>query len=359
MERPSMLLFSIIVTILFWLWLLFLIQERKRHLQKVAENSSNKKGPYSEWELMRGTFAVWCFLCAEAYFQELIWVVDVIVWYAWGDNDQLLSVNEAQIVSSWSRVAIQILYDPNIISYSALLNAFWTYIDPADEWWQKDYRWFQYTTAIYYHTTQQYHKAISTFEREDSWWQYVKAIVTEIIPYTTFLIAPDKHQDVYLTHPSVYKSHLYHAHTSTSSSTEMPVNPFEKWNTISTSTQVNKIEEAPFTNAYYNFFSPWIYIDPDKRVALFSSKDKFDWGSWRADFTKTLSPDFLTYSLDTSKSFPRTWVFSQTWKHLGFVFDDWPVDAWGKRFTIYSDSLKFIPADSMKTNEFKIRLPYL
>lgn len=103
------------------------------------------------------------------------------------------------------REAVQVTYDPDIISYEQLLAIFWRQIDPTDAGGQFADRGFQYSTAIFYHTQDQRQLARESHKKLDASDKFEDPIVTEIEAYTTFYPADQYHQDYYLKNPLRYK----------------------------------------------------------------------------------------------------------------------------------------------------------
>ena len=105
--------------------------------------------------------------------------------------------------------AVQITYDPSIISYSQLLDVFWRQIDPTDPGGQFVDRGPQYRSAIFYHNEEQKRLAEKSKEELAKSGRFDKPIVTEIIKATTFYKAEDYHQDYYKKNPIRYKYYRF------------------------------------------------------------------------------------------------------------------------------------------------------
>ena len=191
MDESSLYVFSVVAALLLWLLILFRSKELRRvssvkTLTDTITTLPNQHRTFSP-NSMRATFSVWEFWRAEKIFMSLPWVIDVLGWCAGGEGLYPTYIDVIRWRTS-HRLAIQIVYDPWQISYADLLEVFWGQIDPIDEWGQYIDRWFQFTTAIWYHTVEQLSLAEHTFEEKDSSWLYLMPIVTEILPYTTFVL---------------------------------------------------------------------------------------------------------------------------------------------------------------------------
>jgi len=98
-----------------------------------------------------------------------------------------------------SSEAVQILYDPAVISYNELLNIFWESHDPTAQSWSRQYR-----NMLFYHTEEQRLLAEESKERLASGMK--REIVTDIIPFTKFYLAEDYHQKYMLrNNPALMK----------------------------------------------------------------------------------------------------------------------------------------------------------
>ena len=100
------------------------------------------------------TLAGGCFWCIEADLEKLLGVQKVISGYA-GGRVKNPSYKEVSSGSTGHIEAVQVYFDPNVLSYSQLLDVFWRKINPLDEGGQFNDRGFQYTTAIFYHNETQ------------------------------------------------------------------------------------------------------------------------------------------------------------------------------------------------------------
>jgi peptide-methionine (S)-S-oxide reductase len=93
--------------------------------------------------------------------------------------------------------AIQVTFDPKIISYRDLLDVFFSIHDPTTLNRQGNDVGTQYRSAIFYHSDEQ--KAIA--EETIKWLESSKAwnspIVTEVVPFNKFYPAEGYHQDYY------------------------------------------------------------------------------------------------------------------------------------------------------------------
>jgi peptide-methionine (S)-S-oxide reductase len=142
------------------------------------------------------TFANGCFWCTEAIFQRLEGVEKVLPGYI-GGNVKNPSYKEVSSGITGHAEALQIQFDPKIISYRELLDIFFYTHDPTTLNRQGYDVGTQYRSAIFYHDENQKNdaeKIILQLEKEKV---YADNIVTEITPYDIFYVAEDYHQNYY------------------------------------------------------------------------------------------------------------------------------------------------------------------
>jgi len=100
------------------------------------------------------TFAGGCFWCMESPFEKLDGVTEVIVGYIGGHKENP-TYEEVSTGKTGHLEAVQITFDPSIITYSELLDVFWRQINPTDIRGQFADRGEQYKTAVFYHNDEQ------------------------------------------------------------------------------------------------------------------------------------------------------------------------------------------------------------
>jgi peptide methionine sulfoxide reductase msrA/msrB len=154
------------------------------------------------------TFAGGCFWCMEPPFEKLEGVKTVISGYTGGTgtNPKYEDYGETGHIE-----AIQITYDPSIISYTKLLEVFWRQINPTDPGAQFVDRGPYYRSAIFFHDEKQKKQAERSKEELGKSGRYDKPIVTEIIEASTFYPAEPYHQDYYKKNSSAYKRYRTHS----------------------------------------------------------------------------------------------------------------------------------------------------
>lgn len=147
------------------------------------------------------TFGTGCFWCTEAVFQELKGVLKATSGYT-GGHVANPSYEEVCTGTTGHAEALQIIYDPAVITYDELLEVFWEAHDPTSLNKQGNDVGTQYRSAIFYHNDEQKEKAEHYKAELNKSGAYDKPIVTEITGVTKFYPAEDYHQNYYNTHGS-------------------------------------------------------------------------------------------------------------------------------------------------------------
>lgn len=142
------------------------------------------------------TLAAGCFWCVEAVFQELKGVLSVTSGYT-GGKIKNPSYSEVCSGITGHAEACQIIYDPKVISYDELLEAFWASHDPTTLNRQGADQGTQYRSAIFYHNEQQKQLAEAYKAKLNSEKAFDKPVVTEISPDDIFYKAEDCHQNYF------------------------------------------------------------------------------------------------------------------------------------------------------------------
>ncbi|GGF40979.1 peptide-methionine (S)-S-oxide reductase MsrA [Echinicola rosea] len=142
------------------------------------------------------TFAAGCFWCVEAQFLQLEGVSKVVSGYTGGHvaNPTYKAVCTGK---TGHAEAISIVYDPAVITYDELLEAFFVAHDPTQLNRQGNDVGTQYRSAIFYHSAAQKEKAKYYINKLDEENIYPKKIVTEVAPMEKFYVAEDYHQNYY------------------------------------------------------------------------------------------------------------------------------------------------------------------
>lgn len=161
-----------------------------------------------ESKLRYAMFAGGCFWCMEPPFEKLEGVKDVTSGFSGGEKDKP-SYKEVASGKTKHREVVQIIYDPEEVSYEKLLEVFWQQIDPTDKGGQFVDRGHQYSTAIFYYSPKQKNLAEKSIKELNKKKIFGKKIVTEVLIADGFHKAEDSHQDYYKKNPLRYKFYRY------------------------------------------------------------------------------------------------------------------------------------------------------
>lgn len=146
------------------------------------------------WDV--ATFAGGCFWCTEAVFERLEGVQKVVSGYTGG---QIKNPGYREICTGRTghAEAVQIVYDPNIIDYTELMEIFFATHDPTTLNRQGNDVGTQYRSAIFYSDDRQKEAAEKFIEFLNKEQVFEAPIVTEIVALDIFYEAEDVHQNYY------------------------------------------------------------------------------------------------------------------------------------------------------------------
>ena len=323
-------------------------------------------------------FAGGCFWCMEHPYENQPGISKALSGYTGGEK-QNPTYNQVASGLTQHVEAVEIHFDPEIISYNDLLQIFWRNIDPTDAGGQFVDRGKQYTTGIFYKNNQQKKSAEQSKKRLEGKNLFNKKIITKIVPAGKFYPAEEYHQDFFkknyiryrvyragsgrdefikriwgdereykisktlfngVTVPKII--HIENKKKSKSQLTNMQYKVTQKNGT-----------EPPFKNEYWDNKQPGIYVDIISGEPLFSSKDKFKSGTGWPSFTRPLVQENIIQKRDTTYNMIRIELRSKSAdSHLGHLFRDGPKPS-GLRYCINSASMMFIPVENLKKEGYE------
>ncbi len=323
------------------------------------------------------TFAGGCFWCTEADFEKLPGVDEAVSGYTAGhvENPTYKQVSRG---GSGHTEAIQVHYDPSIITYDDLLEGFWRQFDPTDGEGSFVDRGSQYRPGVYYNTEEEKALVEASIAKYEDSGKYDKAFAVEVAALGVFYPAEDYHQNYYKKNPVRYKYYRYGSgrdqylekfwgdelhytvkgpmNDETDSMGEKKMSDdiskvYTKPSDEVLREQLTDLQykvtqkagtERPFSNEYNDNQKAGIYVDIVSGEPLFSSLDKFDSGTGWPSFTQPIDGKHIVTKTDYKMILPRTEVRSAgAGSHLGHVFKDGPQPT-GLRYCLNSASLKFV-----------------
>ena len=148
-------------------------------------------------------FAGGCFWGMQDLFRRLTGVSSTRVGYTGGDVPNATYRNHGDHAE-----AIEITYDPSIISYRKLLEFFFQIHDPTTRDRQGNDLGRSYRSAIYYTDEDQKKVAEDTIADVNASGIWPGAVVTELVPADDFWEAEPEHQDYLQRFPTGYTCHF-------------------------------------------------------------------------------------------------------------------------------------------------------
>jgi peptide methionine sulfoxide reductase msrA/msrB len=169
----------------------FIAQDEMNQNQKDQNNHQGKQ---------LATLGAGCFWCIEACFQDLKGVISVVPGYAGGHTDKPTYKEICTGQTGHAEVA-QVVFDPSVISYEELLEAFWFVHDPTQLNRQGNDIGTQYRSVIFYHNEAQKTAALKYLQKLEAENVWDKPIVTQIVEINNYFEAEDYHHNYYENNP--------------------------------------------------------------------------------------------------------------------------------------------------------------
>jgi peptide-methionine (S)-S-oxide reductase len=142
-------------------------------------------------KLEKATFAAGCFWHVEAAFREVKGVKEVISGYTGGSMDNP-SYKDVCTGETGHAEAVEVTFDPSVVSYEKLLDVFWNVHDPTTLNRQGLDVGSNYRSAIFYHSEAQKKTAEESLKKTQK--RFKDKIVTEIAKAGKFYKAEEYHQ---------------------------------------------------------------------------------------------------------------------------------------------------------------------
>lgn len=154
--------------------------------------------------LAKATFAGGCFWCVEADFDKVPGVVSTTSGYTGGTvaNPGYPAVSSGR---TGHAEAVEVVFDPAVVNYTALVEHFWRTIDPTAKNRQFCDTGTPYRTAIFAHGAEQLAVANASRAALEKAKPFAAPIVTEVVLAGPFYPAESYHQDYYTKNPVRYR----------------------------------------------------------------------------------------------------------------------------------------------------------
>ena len=141
----------------------------------------------------KATFGAGCFWGVEARFQQVPGVTETAVGYEGGSLEKPTYQDVCTDRTGHAEV-VEVTFDPEKVSYAALLDLFFELHDPTQVNRQGPDWGTQYRTVIFFHSPEQEATAKAAIARLEASHQFAKPIATRVVPAGTFWRAEEYHQ---------------------------------------------------------------------------------------------------------------------------------------------------------------------
>ncbi len=167
--------------------------------EKPINKVSVQEKDLSKYE--KAYFASGCFWCVEAIFESVKGVEEVISGYAGGkiENPTYEAVSYGKTKHA---EAVEVYYDPEIVSFATLVRVFFGSHDPTTLNRQGPDEGPQYRSIAFYRNEEEEEMIYEYIEQLVEGDYFNADIVTEVVPLTKFYIAEDYHQDYERRNPN-------------------------------------------------------------------------------------------------------------------------------------------------------------
>ena len=150
----------------------------------------------------RAVLAGGCFWGMQDLIRKLPGVISTRVGYSGGTVQYAIYRNHEGHAE-----AIEIFFNPDVISFRTLLEFFFQIHDPSTPNQQGNDRGSSYRSAIFYTSNEQRQTALDTIADVDASGIWPGKVVTEVAPAGDFWEAEPEHQDYLQRYPSGYTCH--------------------------------------------------------------------------------------------------------------------------------------------------------
>jgi len=151
-------------------------------------------------KLEKAIFAQGCFWCVEEIFESLKGVKAVVSGYA-GGKEANPTYEQVGSGATDHAEAVEVTYDPSVITYQQLLKVFFHAGDPTQVNGQGPDHGTQYRSILFYKDAQQ-KRQIETYMQElSASGRFIKPLSVQLLPQMPFYLAESYHQDYVKNHP--------------------------------------------------------------------------------------------------------------------------------------------------------------
>jgi len=151
--------------------------------------------------LSKAVFASGCFWCVEAVFESVTGVGEVISGYAGGDA-KTANYRDVSAGRTKHAEAVEVYYEPEVISYHTLLEVFFGSHDPTTLNRQGPDAGTQYRSTIFYQNEEELRQAKAYIDQLETDNVFAQEITTTLEPLEKFYPAEEYHQDFEARNPN-------------------------------------------------------------------------------------------------------------------------------------------------------------
>ena len=181
--------------------LMFCLWAGNAQAQLLSTSTNFAKLPATKPGEAVATFAGGCFWAQEEGFDQLKGVREVISGYA-GGHVKNPTYEQVGTDETGHAESVQVYYDPSVISYSDLLDAFFAGHDPTTLNRQGPDVGRDYRSVAFYRTPAEKQAIEAAIRRTNASKHYKNPVVTEVLPLKEFYPAENYHQNYCKLHPN-------------------------------------------------------------------------------------------------------------------------------------------------------------
>jgi len=152
--------------------------------------------PVAKAEEAVATFAGGCFWATQEAMLELKGVNTVVAGYAGGETSNP-TYETVETKGTGHAEAVQVYYDPRVITFEKLVTAFFYAHDPTQVDGQGPDLGSDYRSIAFYRSPAEYRTISGVIETVNAAKHYPEPVVTEVVPFKAFYPAETGHQDYY------------------------------------------------------------------------------------------------------------------------------------------------------------------
>ncbi|WP_411274173.1 peptide-methionine (S)-S-oxide reductase MsrA [Daejeonella sp.] len=186
-----------IITVCVFIFAMIALISCTQQVQRMPQKTSSKADLS---KLSQATFASGCFWCVEGVYESVIGVHEVVSGYS-GGKEPNPTYKQVSSNTTEHAEAVQVYYDPSIVSYATLLKVYFASQDPVQVNGQGPDNGASYRSIIFYRTPEE--KSASEKYISEVQKKYSEPIAAQLLPFEKFWDAEDYHQQYVQNNPNV------------------------------------------------------------------------------------------------------------------------------------------------------------